>query len=329
MPVGSSGRIGRVVIQHKRLARATGATRCRASEAVGGAPARRPRGTSRRVPRVRREERPRGVGAIECEQALGDLLEDVPVRLAEHVELREQLLLVERASAASPRARRQRAIDQRATRARSRRPSARNSSCGRSNSAIAASRRPSSWRAQPMLLASEPTQRRAPGSSERQASSIARSFHSRRRRRLDESEHVRGIDRERVLARRPGEIPGREEVARPRPSRPSGVRHRPRSSAGVRGRARRPRRGRASALVERGTPPRRSAAAARAPARPASAPPRGGLRPARSGRAHSSSEKRRSLPAGSSKSHRRSSSSSGTVAADPGPLAQASADAAA
>ena len=40
-----------------------------------------------------REERPRGVGAIEYEQALGDLLEDVPVRRAEYVELRQERLM--------------------------------------------------------------------------------------------------------------------------------------------------------------------------------------------------------------------------------------------
>ena len=69
-----------------------------------------------------------------------------------------------------------RAIDQRAIRARLSRPSARNASRESSKRAIAPSSSPAAWRAQPMLLASDPTQRRASGSGELRASSIARSF---------------------------------------------------------------------------------------------------------------------------------------------------------
>ena len=215
MPVGSSGRIGRVVIQHKRLARATGGyalprerSRWRRSGSssarnVSESAACAPRRTAarRRGDRVRAGTRrsPRG--------------RTRPSRRARRAP-RAAPPGLRRASATSPRERRQRAIDQRATRARpADRPRA--TRCGPARTARSPRRRrPPRGAPSPCCSASEPTQRRAAG--------IVRAAGELHRPLVPlpaglpgstSAEHVRGIDRESVLVGRQRDIPCLEEAA--------------------------------------------------------------------------------------------------------------------
>ena len=220
------GRIGLVMIQHKRPRTATGALR-----AAERAKRWRRSGSSsaRNVSEsavCAREERPRGVGEIECEQALGDLLEDVPVRLAEHVELARSASC----SRGLRRRRRARGGNGRSTSGRpergraARRRGTRRVSARRARSPR--SRRLRRVAPSPCCSSSEPIQRRAPGSSERQASSIARSFHSQPaspRSTMPSMCAASTASASSPVARARSQAA--RKSLRPRPSRAGGVRH--------------------------------------------------------------------------------------------------------
>ena len=135
--------------------------------------------------------------------------------------------------------------------------------------------------------------------------------------RLDDAEHVRGVDRERVLARRAGVLPRLEELAaRPRPSRPAMFADPPALEQQAHASARvvaavaraRPRRASASRLVEPALKPLRARELRQH--LPEECPVVLVCGPFEEER-----ENAASLPAGSSKSQSVSSSSSRTVVA--------------
>ena len=146
-------------------------------------------------------------------------------------------------------------------RARSMRPSASHSSRASSNSSIAPSSSPASWRAQPMLFASDPTQRRARGSAELRASAIARSFHDRASSGGSTMPSMCAASTASASSpTAPASSHAARNGSRPRPGSPDELARRPRSSRS-RSRPRSHRQDEVLAPPRRASPPRRRSAA--------------------------------------------------------------------